>query len=321
MPFPMFDRSKLLIKPLDQRIHDLTIDVIKPLDAPVEPFDNPDLDTIAERIVAARRAGAAVIMLMGAHVIRRGNSNYIIDLMQRKLITHVGFNGAGVVHDYEFARIGATTESVPRYISAGQFGLWKETGEINDAVVQGYHDGLGLGETMGRAIEEGKFPYRQSSILAAGYRLQVPVTVHVALGQDILHEHPNMNGAAYGETSYRDFLIFTQSVTNLQHGVFLNYGTQVMGPEVYLKALAMSRNVAHQEGRRINEFTTAVFDLIDLGEDTHSEAPKTQAQYYFRPYKTILVRTVQDGGQSFYIRGDHSVTFPNLYHHILKKWE
>jgi hypothetical protein len=198
----MFDRSKLLIKPLDQRIHDLTIDVIKPLDAPVEPFDNPDLDTIAERIVAARRAGAAVIMLMGAHVIRRGNSNYIIDLMQRKLITHVGFNGAGVVHDYEFARIGATTESVPRYISAGQFGLWKETGEINDAVVQGYHDGLGLGETMGRAIEEGKFPYRQSSILAAGYRLQVPVTVHVALGQDILHEHPNMNGAAYGETSH-----------------------------------------------------------------------------------------------------------------------
>jgi hypothetical protein len=94
-----------------------------------------------------------------------------------------------------------------------------------------------------------------------------------------------------------------------------------MGPEVYLKALAMSRNVAHQEGRRSNEFTTAVFDLIDLGEDTHSEAPKTQAQYYFRPYKTILVRTVQDGGQSFYIRGDHSVTFPNLYHHILKKWE
>ncbi len=321
MPFPMFDRSQLQIRPLGERINDLSIQVIKPLDAPVPPFQSPELEAVAEAIGKAHKAGAPVIMLMGAHVIREGNANYIIDLMERKIITHIGFNGAGVIHDYEFAKIGATTESVAHYIKEGQFGLWEETGEINDIVLRGFQEGLGLGEAVGKVIEEKNFPYRKTSILAAGYRLQVPVTVHVSIGQDILHEHPNMNGAAFGETSYRDFLIFTQSVTGLQHGVFLNYGTQVMGPEVYLKALSMARNVAHQKGQKINEFTTAVFDLVDLGENLQSEAKKYTARYYFRPYKTILVRTVQDGGTSHYIRGNHNETFPNLYQMIIKKLE
>jgi hypothetical protein len=319
MPFPLFDRSKLRIKPLGERINDLSIQVVKPLDAPVPPFPSPELEVVAESIVRAHQSGAQVVMLMGAHVIREGNANYIIDLMEKKIITHVGFNGAGVIHDYEFAKIGATTESVAHYIKDGQFGLWNETGEINDIVFRASQDGLGLGEAVGRFIEEQKFPYSSSSIFAAGYRLHVPVTVHVSIGQDIIHEHPNMNGAAYGDCSYRDFLIFTQSITGLQHGVFLNYGTQVMGPEVYLKALSMARNVADQHGQQINEFTTAVFDLVDLGEDIHSEAKKYTARYYFRPYKTILVRTVQDGGTSHYIRGNHNETFPNLYHLILKK--
>lgn len=321
MPFPMFDRSQLKIKPLGERINDLSIQVVKALDAPLPPFHSAELEAIAEAICKAHKAGAPVIMLMGAHVIRAGNANYIIDLMQRKIISHIGFNGAGVIHDYEFAKIGATTESVAHYIKEGQFGLWKETGEINDIVFRAYEEGLGQGEAVGRAIEEQKFPYRKSSILAAGYRLHVPVTVHVAIGQDILHEHPNMNGAAFGDSSYRDFLIFTQSITGLQHGVFLNYGTQVMGPEVYLKALSMARNVAQQKGQKINEFTTAVFDLVDLGEDVHKEAERNTARYYFRPYKTILVRTVQDGGTSHYIRGNHKETFPNLYHLILKNLE
>jgi hypothetical protein len=295
--------------------------VVKLLDAPIPSFYSPELIAIADAIVKAHKAGAPVIMLMGAHVIRAGNANYIIDLMERKIITHIGLNGAGVIHDYEFAKIGATTESVAHYITEGQFGLWKETGAINDIVSQAYQDGLGQGEAIGRAIEELKFPFRKSSIFAAGYRLHIPVTVHVSIGQDIIHEHPNMDGAAFGDTSYRDFLIFTQSITNLQHGVFLNYGTQVMGPEVYLKALSMARNVAHQKGQKICEFTTAVFDLVNLGDDLHQEAEKNTARYYFRPYKTILVRTVQDGGTSHYIRGNHSETFPNLYHLILKKLE
>jgi hypothetical protein len=317
----MFDRSQLIIKPLGERINDLSIQVVKAIDAPVPPFHSPELEAVAAAIVKAHQANAPVIMLMGAHVIRAGNANYIIDLMQRKIITHIGLNGAGVIHDYEFAKIGATTESVAHYIKEGQFGLWKETGEINDIVSRADQEGWGQGEAIGRAIEQQKFPYRNSSIFAAGYRLHVPVTVHVSIGQDIIHEHPNMSGAAFGETSYRDFLIFAQSITGLQHGVFLNYGTQVMGPEVYLKALSMARNVAHQKGLKICDFTTAVFDLVDLGDDLRKEAEKYTARYYFRPYKTILVRTVQDGGTSHYVRGNHAETFPNLYHLIINKLE
>jgi hypothetical protein len=149
--------------------------------------------------------------------------------------------------------------------------------------------------------------------LAAGYRLRVPVTVHVGIGYDIIHEHPNADGAALGASSYRDFLIFTQSVNHLEGGVMLCFGSAVMGPEVYLKALAMARNVAHQEGRRIAQFTTAVFDLISLPDETRQEAPKVNPQYYFRPWKTILARTVADGGESFYVQGDHRQTLPAIY--------
>jgi hypothetical protein len=161
-----------------------------------------------------------------------------------------------------------------------------------------------------------EFPHREISILCRAFELGVPVTVHVAIGQDIIHEHPNFDGAATGATSTTDFLIFTESISKLEGGVLLNIGTAVMGPEVYLKALAMARNVAFQEAREVAHFTTAVFDLVPL-EDTHTEASKDRAVYYFRPYKTILVRTVQDGGESFYIRGDHAVTIPNLYQQII----
>lgn len=313
MPFPQFDRSRLQIKRLAERIHDLQLHEVLPIDAPGEPYEHPSLPVIAQRILTARERGAAVIILMGAHVIKMGLSRFLIDLMERGLITHIGMNGAGPIHDFELAFIGATTESVARYVSEGQFGLWEETGRINDIVAQGVPDGLGYGESLGRAVEQGDYPHRDISILAAGYRLRVPVTVHIGVGQDIIHEHPNCDGGALGEASYRDFLIFTQSVANLQGGVFLNFGTAVMGPEVYLKALAMVRNVARQEGRRVNEFTTAVFDLVDLGEDLSHEAPKTDARYYYRPFKTILVRTVQDGGESFYVRGPHRGTLPALH--------
>jgi hypothetical protein len=149
-------------------------------------------------------------------------------------------------------------------------------------------------------------------VLAAAVRLNVPVTVHVGIGYDILHEHPNCDGAALGAASYRDFLVFAEGVTRLEGGVLLNFGSAVMGPEVYLKALAMARNVAHQEGRAVRHFTTAVFDLIPLDGDTRRQAPKSDPRYYYRPWKTILVRTVADGGESFYVQGDHRVTVPHL---------
>lgn len=319
MSYPKFDRSRLRLRPLAERVHDMSLEDVLPLDAEVSPFPDPNLERVAERIAAARRTGRPVILLMGAHVIKQGLSRFVIDLMERGILTHVGGNGACAIHDFELALIGATTESVARYIREGQFGLWQETGRINDAVREGVRRGLGFGEAVGRVIEEERFPHREVSILAAGYRLRVPVTIHIGIGQDIIHEHPNCDGAALGEASYRDFLVFARSVSQLEGGVFLNYGTAVMGPEVFQKALSMARNVAHQEGQRIERFTTAVFDLIDLGSDWHSEPPKTDPRYYFRPYKTILVRTVQGGGESYYIRGDHRVTLPNLYRLVTER--
>src|SRR5262245_14388917 len=222
-------------------------------------------------------------------------------------------NGAGPIHDWELALIGATTESVARYIQTGEFGLWQETGRMNDAIRQGAKAGLGLGEAIGRAIQGGDFPHKDISVLAAAVRLGVPVTVHVGVGYDIIHEHPNCDGAALGQTSYQDFLIFTESVTKLESGVLLSLGSAVMGPEVYLKALSMARNVAHQEGRTIRQFTTGVFDLIEIDDDYRKQAPKSDPRYYYRPWKTILVRTVADGGESFYVQGDHKDTVPAVW--------
>lgn len=314
MSYPIFDRSRLQIKPLAERQHDMHLEDVWALDAPMPEFDSPELETVAQRIKDARSRDAAVVMMMGAHVIKQGMSRFIVEMLRQGYVTHFALNGAGAIHDFELALIGATTESVARYVSEGQFGLWQETGRLNDIAQRAQVAGLGFGEALGKTIVEEGFPHKDISLLAAGYTARVPITVHVALGQDIIHEHPNCDGAALGAASYRDFLIFTQSLTNLEGGVVLNLGTAVMGPEVYLKALAMVRNVAHQEGRQISKFTTAVFDLLPYsGEDYHTVPPKTDHRYYYRPWKTMLVRTVQDGGESFYIQGDHQETLPNLW--------
>jgi hypothetical protein len=313
MPYPQFDRSRLRIQPLADRKHDIDLSSQLPLDAALPPFDHPALPVLGRRLAEARAQGRARILLMGAHVVRAGVARHLIDLMERGLIDHLALNGAGPIHDWELALVGATTESVARYIRTGEFGLWRETGRMNDVVRAAAAAGLGLGEALGKEILEGDFPHRGFSILAAAARLGVPATVHVGIGQDILHEHPNCDGAAFGAASYTDFLVFTQAVTRLEGGVLLNFGSAVMGPEVYLKALAMARNVAHQEGRPVRHFTTAVFDLVPLEGDTRQQAPKTDPRYYYRPWKTILVRTVADGGESFYVQGDHRVTVPHLH--------
>ncbi len=316
MPYPAFDRSRLFIKPLAQRQHDLDLSALLPLDAPLPVFAHTALPELGKRIAAAKRAKAARIAMMGGHVVRAGVSRYLIDMMQRGDLTHLAMNGAGPIHDWELALIGATTESVARYIQTGEFGLWQETGRLNDAIVQGARAGLGLGEAIGRAILDGPFPHKDISILAAAARLGVPVTVHVGVGYDIIHEHPNCDGAALGQTSYQDFLVFTHSVANLEGGVLLSLGSAVMGPEVYLKALSMARNVARQTGNEIRHFTTGVFDLLEIDEDHRTQAPKSDPRYYYRPWKTILVRTVADGGTSYYVQGDHRLTVPHLFQAI-----
>lgn len=313
MPYPLFDRSQLQIKPLAERAHDMTLEDVLPLDAEIAPLANPDLATLAERVRRARENGRAVVMLMGAHVIKQGLSRFVIRLLEEGWVTHIGGNGACAIHDYEMALIGATTESVARYIREGQFGLWEETGGYNEAAQLAAAQGIGFGEALGKMIQEGNLPYKEVSIFAAAYRCGVPATVHVGIGLDIAHELPNCNGCALGAASYTDFLVFTQSLMNLEGGVFLNFGTAVMGPEVYLKSLSMVRNVARQRGEQIAHFTTAVFDLLDLPTDFSSTPSKSEPGYYYRPWKTILVRTVADGGESFYIKGDHRQTVSGLY--------
>ena len=313
--YPQFDRSRLQVKPLGERVHDLSHSTLLELEEQVAPLDEramADITVLGTCLENSRANGSANLLLMGAHVIRAGVARQLIDMMERGLISHIGMNGAGPIHDYELARIGATCESVARYIRSGEFGLWRETGEINDLVREGTEQGMGLGESVGRAILESDFPYRETSVLAAAVRIGVPVTVHIGIGYDIIHEHPNFDAAAFGTASYRDFLSLCHTVDQLEGGTFLCIGSAVMGPEVYLKALSMARNVAHQEGRQIANFTTAVFDLIPIEGDFQQEAEKKNPQYYYRPWKTILVRTVADGGQSFYVCGDHRQTIPHL---------
>ncbi len=315
--YPRFDVSRLNLKPLLERKSELLAEEVHALHC-ANPMQSSDLDEVASRLVEAKKLRAARILLMGGHVIKVGMSRFVIDLMERGYITHVGFNGAGVIHDYELALIGATSESVPRYIREGQFGLWRETGQINNLVRAGVEQGYGYGESVGKAIHEGEYPHKDISILAAGYRLGVPVTVHVSIGQDIIHEHPNFDGASAGEASYRDFLTLAHSVYGLEGGVLLNIGTAVMGPEVYLKALSMARNVAHQDGRVIENFTTAVFDMQPISSrNYHIEPSKNQPEYYHRFWKTILVRTVQDGGTSYYVEGVHQETIPSLWAKVI----
>lgn len=313
MPFKMFDTSNLDIKPLCERIHDVDLmDVLVPVNSSPAVMDNSNTKAAATAMVEAKRAGAASLLMYGAHVIRSGCSAYMIELMKRGLVTHFATNGAGSIHDYEFSLIGKTCESVARYVSEGQFGLWRETGRMNDVLREGLEDGLGAGEAIGRYIWEEDLPNKNYSVLANGYHLGVPCTIHIGIGNDILHEHPNADGRVLGESSYRDFLIYAQSITNLEKGLFMNIGSAVTGPEVYLKALAMARNIAKQHGGSIADFTTVVLDVQPMPESYNSIPPKTDPRYYFRPWKTILSRTVADGGRSYYVQGLHRDTFPSI---------
>lgn len=321
MPHERFDRSRLRLRPLAEREHDLDLSVIMDLaDAPAQVAD-PALGELAERILGARERGAQVIVAIGAHVIRAGVQRFLIDLMERGVITHLAGNGAVAIHDFEFALVGATTESVAKYISTGGFGLWRDTGRLNDIARLAADEEIGFGEAVGREIASGGYPHTDVSVLAAAYRLGVPATLHVGIGYDIVHEHPNCDGAAIGAASYNDFLVFARSAEGLEGGAYLTFGSAVMGPEVYLKALAMARNVAHQEGRRIDDITTAVFDLKPLPDGYREQPVKSDPNYYFRPWKTILVRTVADGGLSWYFRLDHAVSVPSLWRALVDRLE
>lgn len=309
--FPILDASRLNLLSLAEREHDLDLSVILQL----EPRRNvhEKISKVAKRILLAKKHASVVVLMMGAHVIRSGVQRYLIDLMEKGYISCIAMNGACTIHDFEFALIGQTTESVAKYIKGGHFGFWRETGQINDIVHKAAKDNIGLGESIGKAIEQSNFPYKDISLFASGYRLGILQTVHVGIGYDIIHQHPNCDGAAYGATSYTDFLRFAKTLESLENGVVMNFGSAIMAPEVFLKALSMARNIARQKGETINKFSTLVCDLYPFQGDTSKEPPKDDTAYYFRPWKTMLVRTVADGGESYYVQGNHADTIPALW--------
>lgn len=281
--------------------------------APPPAFDSTELGEVAVRIVQARRAGRPVIWMMGAHVIKCGLSRVLIDLLQRGLVTHVATNGAGAIHDFELALIGETSEDVATSIEDGSFGMAEETGRlINEAVQAGARAGLGYGEALGRLIgADERFRHRDISVAHAAYQLGVPFTVHKTIGTDIIDQHPTADFGALGWASGQDFKIMAASVADLEGGVFLNFGSAVTGPEVFLKALSIARNLGH----RVAVFTTANLDLIDLG-DYRAPVGQDHPHYYYRPRKNIVNRPVTLGGRGLHITGDHALTVPNLYHRL-----
>lgn len=256
--------------------------------------------SLVDAVVAAHKKDKTVILMMGAHVIKCGLSPLVIDLMKRGVIKAVALNGAGIIHDTEIAMIGRTSEDVGEAILDGSFGMAKETASfINESINHGYKKGLGIGEAMGGAIAKRKLPHRKFSILAAGKEFGVPVTVHVAIGTDIIHQHPSADGAAIGEGSLLDFRNFIYSVSTLEDGVAINFGSAVILPEVFLKAVTVARNL----GYKLTKFTTANFDMINQ----------------YRPHQNILSRPTSCGGRGHNIIGHHELMMPLLYRSIIEK--
>ncbi len=253
-----------------------------------------DLKSIVSDVLAARRKNKPVIVMMGAHVIKVGLSPVLIDLMEWGIITTLAMNGAGVIHDCELALFGKTSEDVAENLADGTFGMAKETGEfINRAVQKGVKAGLGFGETLGKVLIASKAANLNISLLAQAYRMQIPVTVHVALGTDIIHQQPTMDGCATGELTMRDFRIFAGQVSGLgRGGVVLNIGSTVILPEVFLKALTVARNL----GYPCRQFTTANFDMIQ----------------HYRSRVNVVQRPTLKGGRGYQITGHHEIMIPLL---------
>ncbi len=259
-----------------------------------------DLRAVVHAIVSANKNNRPVILGMGAHPIKVGLSPLIVDLMQRGVITAVAANGACIIHDFEISFIGQTSEDVARELCTGAFGMAKETGQaLNNAINNGVKKGYGIGRSIGELIASSDFAFKDKSIFSAAYALDIPATVHVAVGSDIIHMHPEADGASIGEGSLRDFRLFTSVVAALNGGVYINLGSAVILPEVFLKALTIARNLGH----KVEEFTTVNMDFIQ----------------HYRPRENVLKRPTMIKGQCFALTGHHEIMFPLLSAMIIEE--
>ena len=253
------------------------------------------LRAVARAIAQAHRKRRPVIVGIGAHVIKVGLTPILVNWMEQGVVTAVAMNGAGIIHDFELALMGHTSEEVDDEIDAGRFGMAEETGRmLNDAIVDGHRRGQGLGEAVGHYINrsKGRFPNRATSVLATGATLGIPVTVHVAVGTDIIHMHPAADGAAIGATSLLDFRRLAAVVARMEGGVYLNIGSAVVLPEVFLKTVSLGRNLGHP----LISITTVNMDFLS----------------HYRPLTNVVRRPTQKGGRGYSLIGHHEIMLPLL---------
>ena len=242
---------------------------------------------------SARKNDGGIVWGLGAHVIKTGLAPIIIDLMERGFVSAIALNGAGVIHDFEVAIAGGTSENVEESLGPGRFGMAEETGRgLNEAIARGVEAGLGIGQAVARHLADAKPRFADRSLLASAARLSVPVTVHVALGTDVIHMHASASGAAIGEGSLRDFRHFVANVARLERGVYLNCGSAVVLPEVFLKAVALARN----RGIPLASLTTVNLDFVRL----------------YRPQTNVVTRPVAGTGRGFSLTGHHEIMLPLL---------
>ena len=261
------------------------------------------LRAVAQAIVKARRHKRPVIVGIGAHVTKVGLNPILVDLMERDIVTAVAMNGAVIIHDFELAMMGHTSEEVDAEIDSGRFGMAEETGRmLNEAIISGAKDGKGIGEAVGAYINLRKkqFPYHRTSLLAIGERLGIPVTVHVAVGTDIIHMHPAADGAAIGAGSLLDFRTLAAVVAGMEGGVYLNLGSAVILPEVFLKTVTLGRNL----GSPLTNLTTVNMDFLS----------------HYRPLTNVVKRPTQKGGRGYSLTGHHEIMVPLLAAAILESW-
>jgi hypothetical protein len=306
MPFPYeeFDLSGVRTYPLKSRKSKAKAEdfarpagrgatVLQLLDSLPNVLAAADLKAVAAAIVDAKRRGAGVVWGLGAHVIKTGLGPVLIDLMERGFVSALATNGAAIIHDFEVALAGATSEDVDEALGPGQFGMADETGRLlNGAINDGVAKGLGVGRSVAEYLHHRQPQHARSSILAAAARLGIPVTVHVAVGTDIIHMHPLASGAALGEGSMRDFRYFVSSVARLEHGVYLNCGSAVVLPEVFLKAVALARN----RGVALTGLTTVNLDFVRL----------------YRPQTNVVTRPTAGIGRGYSLIGHHEIMIPLL---------
>lgn len=259
-----------------------------------------DLREAAERIITAKKSGRLIILAMGGHAVKVGLTSIIIDLMERDILDALATNGSVMVHDSEAALVGATSEDVAATLNSGQFGVTEQTGSIiNRAARMAAKKNQGLGRTLGESLISLKPPFLNLSLFAATVRLDKTVTVHAAVGTDVYNIHPEADGAALGTATMNDFHLFCRLISDLEGGVFINLGSAVIIPEVFLKALTLVRNL----GRQIRNITTINMDFIR----------------HYRPQVNIVNRPTQDGGRGFYFIGHHEIMFPLLMALVLEK--